>query len=349
MLNQTDTQRYSRQIMLDEIGYEGQIKLKHSTATVVGAGGLGTPILQRLVSMGVGNIRVVDRDTIDLTNLHRQILYRDEDVGEPKVEVAAKRLREMNASCKVQAIPASVNHTSAPSIVEGSDVVIDALDSVSARYALNVACVDQSVPFVTGGAVGVSGQVFSVMPDSACYNCVFPGLSDEMVPSCGIEGVHPAILGMISSIEVAEAISVMTGNPPALRNRILHVDMSSMAFTHTGVERVQECGVCGNKRHRADSVEAVSVEELCGRDMGKRTYAVTPPHAIKLSDVLAGVEPPAMIQSQSEMGATILFGSATIQIMEGGSAIVVGAKDEEDVRSTYSQVVQNVRLLTNDS
>ncbi len=350
MLNQTDTQRYSRQIMLDEIGYEGQIKLKHSTATVVGAGGLGTPILQRLVSMGVGNIRVVDRDTIDLTNLHRQILYRDEDVGEPKVEVAAKRLREMNASCKVQAMPASVNHASAPSIVKGSDVVIDALDSVSARYALNVACVDQSIPFVTGGAVGVSGQVFSVMPDSACYNCVFPGLSDEMVPSCGIEGVHPAILGMISSIEVAEAISVLTGNSPALRNRILHVDMSSMAFTHTNVERVQECGVCGDKRHRAaDAIKEISVEELCGRDMGKRTYAVAPPHAIQLSDVLAGLEQPATIQSQSEMGATILLNSVTIQIMEGGSAIIVGAKDEEDVRSTYSQVVQNVRLLTNDS
>ena len=357
MLSQQDTQRYSRQIMLDEIGYEGQIKLGNATATVVGAGGLGTPILQRLASMGVGNIRIVDRDTIDLTNLHRQILYRDDDIGEPKVEVAAKRLREMNPSCNVVAIPVSVNNSSAPDIVKGSDVVIDALDSVAARYALNTACIDQSIPFVTGGAVGVSGQVFTVLPGSACYNCIFPGLSDDMVPSCGIEGVHPAILGMVSSIEVAEAIAVLTGNKPALQNRMLHVDMSSMAFTHTSVKRVPECGICGDEKRRVNKTTELVVEELCGRDMGKRTFAVTPPHSIQLNKLLSRVESKGdtgatksakisldvhskyVIESKSDMGATILVDSATIQIMEGGAAIIVGAKDEDDVRSTYSKLI----------
>ncbi len=248
--------------------------------------------------MGVGNIRIVDRDTIDLTNLHRQILYRDDDVGEPKVEVAAKRLREMNPSCNVVAIPVSVNNSSAPDIVKGSDVVIDALDSVAARYALNTACIDQSIPFVTGGAVGVSGQVFTVLPGSACYNCIFPGLSDDMVPSCGIEGVHPAILGMVSSIEVAEAIAVLTGNKPALQNRMLHVDMSSMAFTHTSVKRVPECGICGDEKRRVNKTTELVVEELCGRDMGKRTFAVTPPHSIQLNEVLSRVE------SKGDTGAT---------------------------------------------
>ena len=175
--------------MLENIGYEGQIKLDKSVVTVVGAGGLGSPILQRLVTMGIGTVRVVDRDAIDITNLHRQILFRDADVGEPKVEVAVRRLREMNLTCNVQAVPASVNYASAPDIIKNSDVVIDALDSVTVRYALNEACVDASIPFVTGGAVGVQGQVFTVLPGSACYNCIFQGLSDEMIPSCGIEGV----------------------------------------------------------------------------------------------------------------------------------------------------------------
>ena len=341
MLNQKDTQRYSRQIMLDEIGYEGQIKLGNSTATVIGAGGLGTPILQRLASMGVGNIRVIDRDTIDLTNLHRQILYRDGDIGDPKVEVAAKRIREMNSSCNVIPIPASVNNSSASDIVKGSDVVIDALDSVEARYALNTACIDQSIPFVTGGAVGVSGQIFTVMPGSACYNCVFPGLSDEMVPSCGIEGVHPAILGVVSSVEVAESIAILTGNKPSLENRILHVDISNMAFTHTTVKRVSECGICGLEKRRVNEAadKKIVVEELCGRDMGKRTFAVTPPHSVQLNNVLSHAQHYSTVESKTDMGATILMDSVKIEIMDGGSAIIVGAKDEDDVRSVYSKLI----------
>lgn len=329
-------QRYSRQIMLEEIGYEGQIRLKNSTATVVGAGGLGSPILQRLVTMGVGTVRVVDRDAIDITNLHRQILFRDSDIGEPKVEVAAKRLREMNPSCDVQAIPASVNGLSAPELVRGSDVVVDALDSVSARYALNEACVDQGVPFVTGGAVGVQGQVFTVLPGSACYNCIFPGLSDDMVPSCGIEGVHPAVLGIVGNIEVAETASVLAGRKPALVDRMLHVDIQTMTFTHTDIQQVPECQICGAQRKRNEASRELVIEELCGRDMGKRTFAITPPQKIHLHDVLKHVEK-SKISSTTGMGATILWDGATVQLMEGGSAILIGAKDEDDARQKYSE------------
>lgn len=345
MLTQSETQRYSRQIMLDEIGFEGQTKLASSTATVVGAGGLGTPILQRLATMGVGNICIVDRDTIDLTNLHRQILYRDEDIGQPKVEVAAKRLREMNASCNVKAIPASVNQSSAFDIVKGSDVVIDALDSILARYALNEACVDQSIPFVTGGAVGVSGQVFTVMPDSTCYNCMFPGLSDDVIPSCGIEGVHPSILGMVSSIEVSEAIAVMTGHKPVLHDKILHIDMSTLTFTHTKVARVPECSICGDEKYRRKAtINQLSVEELCGRDMGKRTFVVTPAaQSIRLEDVINKMPSGMSVESKSDMSATILdnssSSSAIIRIMDGGSATIVGAKDEDDARLIYSKMM----------
>ena len=243
-----NTQRYSRQIMLENIGYEGQIKLDKSVVTVVGAGSLGSPILQRLVTMGIGTVRVVDLDAIDITDLHRQILFRDADVGEPKVEVAVRWLCEMNLACNVRAVPASVNYASAPDIIKNSDVVIDALDSVTARYALNEACVDASIPFVTGGAVGVQGQVFTVLPGSACYSCVFPGLSDEMIPSCGIEGVHPAVLGIVGNIEVSEAVLILTEDRPSLSGRMLHIDIESMTFTHTAVKPVPECSICGDKQ-----------------------------------------------------------------------------------------------------
>ena len=126
--------------------------------------------------------------------------------------------------------------------------MIDALDSVTARYALNEACVDASIPFVTGGAVGVQGQVFTVLPGSACYSCVFPGLSDEMIPSCGIEGVHPAVLGIVGNIEVSEAVLILTEDRPSLSGRMLHIDIESMTFTHTAVKPVPECSICGDKQ-----------------------------------------------------------------------------------------------------
>ncbi len=329
--------------MLEDIGYEGQTKLANSTVTVVGAGGLGSPILQRLVTMGIKTVRVVDRDAIDVTNLHRQILFRDTDVGKPKVEIAVERLRAMNQNCDVRAMPASVNSFSAPEIVRNSDVVIDALDSVTARYALNEACIDQDVPFVTGGAVGVQGQVFTILPDkTACYNCAFPGLDDDMIPSCGIEGVHPAILGIIGNIEVAEAIAILVGKKPSLADKMLHVDIQTMTFTHTQMTRVPECHVCGtNRKRQTDANANLMVEELCGRDMGKRTFAVTPPEKIQLSEILSHIET-SNIKSKSDMGATISWNGTMIQLMEGGSAIMVGSKNEEDAKKSYSEICKRV-------
>ena len=332
-----NTQLYSRQIMLENIGYEGQIKLGKSTVTVVGAGGLGSPILQRLVTMGVGTVRVVDRDAIDVTNLHRQILFRDIDIGKPKVEVAVARLREMNPACNVQAVPASVNFASASDIIKGSDVVIDALDSVTARYALNEACIDASIPFVTGGAVGVQGQVFTVLPGSTCYNCIFPGLEDGMIPSCGIEGVHPSILGIIGNIEVSEAVSILTGNTPSLSNKILHVDINTMTFTKTEVMPVPECNACGNTRIHTPKPHDLIIEELCGRDMGKRTFAITPVVRVRLTDILKHIKPKNII-SKSDVGATIIINNIKMQLMEGGSAILIGAKDASDAEIKYHKL-----------
>ncbi|MGI0094840.1 MAG: ThiF family adenylyltransferase, partial [Nitrosotalea sp.] len=134
-LSSKDLERYSRQVMLEEIGYEGQIKLKKSKVCVVGVGGLGNPIVTRLVAMGIGTIRIVDRDVIEISNLHRQTMFDESDVGQVKVEVAAKKLKKMNSDVIIEALPVSVNDYTALDVVEGCDVVIDALDSVNARYS----------------------------------------------------------------------------------------------------------------------------------------------------------------------------------------------------------------------
>ena len=216
-LSSRDLERYSRQVMLEEIGYEGQLKLKKSKACVVGVGGLGNPIVTRLVAMGIGTIRIVDRDVIELSNLHRQTMFDESDVGQVKVEVAARKLKKMNSDVIIEALPVSVNDYTALDVVEGCDVVIDALDSVNARYSLNKACIKKNIPFVTGAAVGVSGQVFTILPhQTACYHCIFPSLDENSMPTCSTEGVHPSILSIVGGIEVAEAVKVLIGRTPTL-------------------------------------------------------------------------------------------------------------------------------------
>ena len=233
-LSNKELDRFSRQVMLEEIGYQGQLKLKNAKVCVVGTGGLGNPITTRLAAMGIGTLRIVDRDVIELSNLHRQTMFDEDDVGQVKVEVAAKKLQKLNPDCKIEALAVSVNDYTALEVVEGCDVVVDALDSVNARYALNKACVKYGIPFVTGAAVGVSGQIFTILPGtSACYHCMFPALDEDAMPTCSIEGVHPSILSVVGGIEVAEAVKVILGKKPSLSEKILHIDIESLDFAST--------------------------------------------------------------------------------------------------------------------
>ena len=226
--------RYSRQIMLEEIGYNGQMKLRSARVCVIGTGGLGHPIISRLAAMGIGTLRIIDRDVIELSNLHRQTLFEESDVGKVKVETVANKLKKMNSDCNIEAFPISINDHTALEVIKDCDVVIDALDSVNARYSINRACSKQKIPFVTGAAVGVSGQVFTVMPgESACYHCMFPALDEDSMPTCSIEGVHPPILSIIGAIEVAEAVKIILGKKPSLSDRILHVDLENLDFSFT--------------------------------------------------------------------------------------------------------------------
>ena len=179
-LSEKELDRYSRQVMLEEIGYQGQLKLKQAKVCVVGVGGLGNPIVTRLAAMGVGKIRIVDRDVIELSNLHRQTMFDEDDVGQVKVETAARKLRKLNAEIVIEEMPVSINDYTAFEVVDGCDVVVDALDSVNARYSLNKACIEKKIPFVTGAAVGVTGQCFTILPnESACYHCLFPALDED--------------------------------------------------------------------------------------------------------------------------------------------------------------------------
>ena len=342
-LSSKELDRFSRQVMLEEIGYQGQLKLKNSKVCVVGTGGLGNPITSRLAAMGVGTLRIVDRDVIELSNLHRQTMFDEDDVGQVKVEVAAKKLQKLNPDCNIEALAISVNDYTALEVVEGCDVVIDALDSVNARYALNKACVQFGIPFVTGAAVGVSGQAFTVLPkQSACYYCMFPELDEDTMPTCSIEGVHPSILSIVGGIEVAEAVKIIIGKKPSLSENILHIDLETLDFNSTRTFRAEECPICGTGKLEAIPREELILEELCGRNRGKRTYSITPTKTFDI-DVNAVTntarEKGFVVENQGDLGLSMRTNELSVSFMKKGSAVVVGPKDEPEAIELYKSLL----------
>jgi len=342
-LSSKELDRFSRQVMLEEIGYQGQLKLKNAKVCVVGTGGLGNPITTRLAAMGIGTLRIVDRDVIELSNLHRQTMFDEDDVGQVKVEVAAKKLQKLNSDCKIEALAVSVNDYTALEVVEGCDVVVDALDSVNARYALNKACVKFGIPFVTGAAVGVSGQVFTILPGTtACYHCMFPALDEDTMPTCSIEGVHPSILSIVGGIEVAEAVKVILGKKPSLSEKILHIDIESLDFTSTRTFRAEECPVCGSGKSEDAPKEELILEELCGRNRGKRTFSITPTSTFDLEvNKVTSIakEKGFRVENQGELGLSMRTDELSVSFMKKGSAVVVGPKDEADAISLYKSLL----------
>ena len=345
-LSPKEIDRFSRQVMLEEIGYGGQLKLKDAKICVVGVGGLGNPITSRLVAMGIGNLRIIDRDVIELSNLHRQTMYDESDVGQVKVEVASKKLQKLNPDCKIESLAISVNEYNAKEIIDGCDVVIDALDSVNARYALNKACVEKNIPFVTGAAVGVSGQAFTIIPkQSACYYCMFPDLNEDTMPTCSIEGVHPSILSLVGGIEVAEAVKIILEKKPSLSDRILHIDLENLDFQNTRTFRAEECPICGSGKLEISEKQELILEELCGRNRGKRTYSITPTDIfdIDVNSVTAiAKEKGFIVDNQGDLGLSMRTNDLSVSFMKKGSAVIVGTKDEEDAVSLYKSLLVKI-------
>jgi adenylyltransferase/sulfurtransferase len=335
--------------MLQEIGYQGQLKLKQARVCVVGVGGLGNPITTRLAAMGVGKIRIVDRDVIELSNLHRQTMFNEDDVGQVKVETAAKKLRKLNNDIIIEELPVSINDYTALDAIDGCDVVIDALDSVNARYSLNKACIEKKIPFVTGAAVGVTGQTFTIIPsESACYHCLFPALDEDSMPTCSIEGVHPSILSIIGGIEVSEAVKIITEKKPSLQDRILHVDLENLIFNFTKVSKVEECSVCGSGKKQEKAKEELILEELCGRNKGKRTFSITPTYYVDLNvDKITSVgkEKGFIVENLGDLGLSLRTNELSVSFMKRGSGVIVGAKTEEEAISLYKSLLSIAPVL----
>jgi molybdopterin/thiamine biosynthesis adenylyltransferase len=249
-MNDDQLLRYSRHILLDELGIEGQRRLLAAQALVIGAGGLGSPVALYLAPAGVGTIRLVDHDTVDITNLQRQIAHNLARVGQPKVASAAAAISAINPDVRVDALQLRADPTLLDAWVAEADVVIDCSDNFTTRQAVNAACVAHGKPLVSGAAIGFDGQI-SVYDTRAqehpCYACLFPPEATLEETRCSTMGVFAPLVGIIGSMQAAEALKLLTGAGTSLAGRLQLLDARTMAWSEIRLTRAPACPVCQHR------------------------------------------------------------------------------------------------------
>jgi adenylyltransferase/sulfurtransferase len=241
MLSQEELERYSRQILINGFGEEGQAKLKKAKVFIAGVGGLGSVTATYLAAAGVGIIRLVDHDRVELSNLNRQILHRDEDIGGKKVDSAAKRLKGINPGVKIETVVEEITEANISKLVADFDLIVDAMDNLPTRYLLNKVAIEKNIPFFHGAVNGFEGRAMTIIPgQTACLRCVYRGAVVE--GSFPVVGVTPGVIGCIQATEV---IKYLLGIGQLLGNRLLVYDGLNMKFTEFKVKRDPNCGHCG--------------------------------------------------------------------------------------------------------
>ncbi len=262
-LSNDEIRRYSRHLIMPEVGVEGQRKLKAGSVLMIGAGGLGSPTGLYLTAAGVGRIGIVDFDTVDESNLQRQVLYSTDQIGKSKLEMARERLHALNPYVKIDTYQTQLSSENALEIFKGFDVVVDGTDNFQTRYLVNDACILTGIPNVYGSIFRFEGQasVFG-LEDGPCYRCLYPEPPPPgLVPSCAEGGVFGVLPGIVGSIQANEVIKILTGIGELLKGRLLLFDALKMTFRELKLRRNPECPVCGDNPTQK---KLIDYEQFCG-------------------------------------------------------------------------------------
>lgn len=250
-MDDTQLLRYSRHILLNELGIDGQEKLLASHALVIGAGGLGSPVCLYLGSAGVGHITVVDHDQVDATNLQRQIAHTLDRVGQDKTQSVRTAIAQINPDVRVTAITQRADAALLDTLVAQADVVIDCCDNFETRQAVNLACVVHHKPLVSGAAIRMDGQVSvfdSTQPEAPCYACIFPPQAMPEEARCATMGVFAPLVGIIGTVQAAEALKILSGMGSHMAGRLLMLDGRELSWTDIRMQRNPDCPVCASAR-----------------------------------------------------------------------------------------------------
>ncbi|MFC7113845.1 molybdopterin-synthase adenylyltransferase MoeB [Natronoarchaeum sp. GCM10025703] len=264
-LDPVQLDRYSRHVIMDDVGPDGQKRLLDASVLVIGAGGLGAPIIQYLAAAGVGRIGIADNDVVERSNLQRQVIHGDDDVGRPKVDSAAEFVAELNPDVDVDKHETRVTTENVNALIADYDLVIDGSDNFQTRYLVNDACTLAGVPFTHGAIFQFEGQIttFPATEDSPCYRCVFPEAPpDGMVADCATAGVLGVLPGTVGCIQATEAVKMILGQGDLLDGRLLFYDAMAMEFDEVEIRKNPDCPVCGDDP-AIESVHDVEYVETC--------------------------------------------------------------------------------------
>jgi len=324
---------YSRQVVMKELGRDGQRKLMSSKAAVVGLGGLGSVSSMYLALAGIGFLRLIDQDTVELHNLHRQSLFSFDDMRRPKAEAAAHRLREMAPHIVVEPVAENLRSSNAEGLLEDVDVIVDGLDNMRTRYLLNSVSVRTGKPYVYGAAIAMEGNVSTLHPPvTPCLRCITPNLDDSTLPTCetrGVLGPAPAAIGAIQAIET---IKLLAGIEGTLEGRLLTCDFKNMDFYAIQVSKRPDCDACGTGVSREHEKERLTW--LCGSN----TVNVNPSEPMELDLLRAAdtfskrsrvlIRSPAVLVIQLE-------GGIEVSVFPSGRMLVKNVESEEAALEAY--------------
>jgi molybdopterin/thiamine biosynthesis adenylyltransferase len=335
-------ERYSRQVLFREIGREGQEKLLNSRVLIVGCGALGAQHAEILSRAGVGNLRIVDRDFVEFTNLQRQTLFREEDAEQrmPKAAAAKKRIAEINSEVEVDAVIADVNNSNVENFIRDCDVVVDGTDNFLVRYLLNDACVKNKKTWIYGAAVSSYGTTMTVLPgETPCLRCIFEDMPDAgSSPTCDTAGVIMPIVASVSAVQVTEAIKLLIGDTVSLHRSLMQIDIWSNDWHRIKLSELNpECKCCGQGIYEfldADAKEFAAV--LCGRN----AVQIAPPRATTLdlqqfAERLSSTIP----VKQNEYLVRFDVDENELTVFRDARAIIKGTDDVAVARSLYARFV----------
>ncbi len=336
---------YSRQTVLPELGPRGQDRLKSSKVAVVGLGGLGSVSALYLALAGVGYLRLVDQDTVELNNLHRQVLYSLENLRYPKVEAAAQRIKKINLKVEVEPIPENVREDNVEELVRGVDCVVDGLDNMRTRYLINRACIKHKIPYVFGAAIGIEGNlsVFAP-PGTPCLECILPDLNDSQLPTCQTRGVLGATTGIIGTMQAMESVKLLAEMGENLKGKLMVCDFRDMYFTKIDIFRRPDCSACQGR-----IIEPREARERLAWLCGRRTVNINPPKPlnIDLEEVHNKLKPDFRILIKSSLVVVFEYDvGVEVSLFKPGRILIKNVDDEKEALRIYRDIINKLGVKT---
>ncbi len=333
---------YSRQTVLSELGSRGQKKLNESEVTVVGLGGLGSVSALYLALAGVGKLTLIDQDTVEMNNLHRQVLYSLDDIRYPKVEAAARRIHMINPEIEVNPVPENLEHENVSSILNGSNCVVDGLDNMETRYLVNRFCVEKKTPFVFGGAIGMEGNVAVFQsPETACLECILPGLIDTDLPTCDTRGVLGATTGIVGAIQAMETVKTLAEIESETRGKLLVFDFAQSEFRTITLSIRPDCDICQVKRSTPETYMRRPAW-LCGSD----TVNVNPerPLDLDLENLTKTISRTHNVLLTTPMVIVFDYEGHEVSLFRKGRMLIKKVQDEKEALSVSERIAKTIGL-----